>query len=767
MCGDVDNNGIVNDQDVAAVYDYVTGVMPAPSQAWLDAAAVDHRTGVDYGDYLHLYRYVNMGTWAPCYGSSYGDTLFSQGVIMLGVSDILPGYGVKLPINTEITVTVNVWNTNIERNIFGFAVGLDLVSDNGLTVTVNNPTAYTAFGAPFADACLGVDVLADGNMFGVTGRFQCNPTDGIEYDGNYTVASFTIGPFGSEDVGKTFYIEQTEFGELGQNAYYAYSSSFVLPYAPIVFGLDRVFEIVDPALEPEWVCGDVNGDGTTNITDIVQFTNYVHVPGATLTQPQAADVDQYAGVDVGDLAYMWDYIFEGGPQPCEYDGLDQIGTGGFLQLDSAHGLIDPNTVATGEPVTFYIGVTNNTSGNFLMMAAGFSVTSPDGATIPDTVSVNIIGDLSDVHGFWPLAQTEQTWPDRFGCFSMTTQNGALPPDYTGGAWALTVGPFDAADVGKTIVLDNGVFGQAGSTRMFFDGHTPVVPGWGGPYSFTIGQRMYTPGDIDNSGRLDIADVVFMVTYMFQDGIAPAYISACDVNGDCADVDISDLIHMVDYFFNGGPELEFACAVSGAAKVRQGEVTLSSEFDGEQTIITMSSDVAIRGLQLDLVGGDQASARLLVNAGLDVLGGTGRGLYSLGLADLDGSEVIDAGTHEILTIPGECEIVDALACDEHRVTNQVTLAAKGAPVPEGFGLSQNYPNPFNPVTSIPFSLPQSSHVKLEVVNILGQSVEVLVNEVLDAGTHDVQFDGDGYASGIYFYRLSTDSFTQTRKMVLMK
>jgi len=94
------------------------------------------------------------------------------------------------------------------------------------------------------------------------------------------------------------------------------------------------------------------------------------------------------------------------------------------------------------------------------------------------------------------------------------------------------------------------------------------------------------------------------------------------------------------------------------------------------------------------------------------------------------------------------------------------------LPEGVWLSANYPNPFNPSTTIEYSLPARSPVRVEVLNTLGQTVKTLVNEVKPAGTHQVVWDGrdqDGatVASGIYYYRIEADGFVNAKKMIYMK
>jgi len=98
------------------------------------------------------------------------------------------------------------------------------------------------------------------------------------------------------------------------------------------------------------------------------------------------------------------------------------------------------------------------------------------------------------------------------------------------------------------------------------------------------------------------------------------------------------------------------------------------------------------------------------------------------------------------------------------TSVTPISAK---VPKDYALSQNYPNPFNPVTNIKFQIPSAKFVKLVVYDILGKEVEILVNETKSAGTYLVSFDASELSSGIYFYKLITNDFTDVKKMVLIK
>ncbi|MCH8567728.1 MAG: DUF4397 domain-containing protein [Balneolales bacterium] len=109
----------------------------------------------------------------------------------------------------------------------------------------------------------------------------------------------------------------------------------------------------------------------------------------------------------------------------------------------------------------------------------------------------------------------------------------------------------------------------------------------------------------------------------------------------------------------------------------------------------------------------------------------------------------------------------LASGQVVALENVTSLEPGDELPTEVALEQNYPNPFNPVTQITYGLPETANVTLEVFNLQGQRVAVLVNGQQTAGTHTVQFDGSRLASGMYMYRLQTGSVVQVRKMMLVK
>lgn len=117
---------------------------------------------------------------------------------------------------------------------------------------------------------------------------------------------------------------------------------------------------------------------------------------------------------------------------------------------------------------------------------------------------------------------------------------------------------------------------------------------------------------------------------------------------------------------------------------------------------------------------------------------GRYEYRLKQIDYDGKSVFSAvATVDIIAIPGQ------------------------------YSLAQNYPNPFNPVTTISFTIGLPSHVTLKIYDVLGNEIEMLVNEEMQPGTYSKPFFASKFASGVYYYRLSAGSYIETKKMVLLK
>ena len=112
----------------------------------------------------------------------------------------------------------------------------------------------------------------------------------------------------------------------------------------------------------------------------------------------------------------------------------------------------------------------------------------------------------------------------------------------------------------------------------------------------------------------------------------------------------------------------------------------------------------------------------------------------------------------LEVPDEVMVV--------RVTPDTSRVGQHQPV-EGFRLYQNHPNPFNPSTTITYSLPQKSHVRLQIHDLRGRLLTTLVDETKTAGVHHQQFSNSRLPSGTYVYRLQAGEFTHMRKMVVIR
>ncbi|MBN1632859.1 MAG: T9SS type A sorting domain-containing protein [Ignavibacteria bacterium] len=88
-------------------------------------------------------------------------------------------------------------------------------------------------------------------------------------------------------------------------------------------------------------------------------------------------------------------------------------------------------------------------------------------------------------------------------------------------------------------------------------------------------------------------------------------------------------------------------------------------------------------------------------------------------------------------------------------------------PENYSLKQNYPNPFNPVTNISYSLPKAGYVKISVFDISGREIQTVVNEFKNAGTHIVSLNASDFSSGLYFYKMTSADYSETKSMILLK
>jgi len=113
------------------------------------------------------------------------------------------------------------------------------------------------------------------------------------------------------------------------------------------------------------------------------------------------------------------------------------------------------------------------------------------------------------------------------------------------------------------------------------------------------------------------------------------------------------------------------------------------------------------------------------------------------------------------------VAGKVAVEADLLASDILGAEEIEEIPVEFSLSTNYPNPFNPVTTINFALPERSDVRVEVYDVLGRRVRLLVDNNLSAGTHSVRFDAGTLPSGMYLYRMTAGAFSKVRTMILLK
>lgn len=100
-------------------------------------------------------------------------------------------------------------------------------------------------------------------------------------------------------------------------------------------------------------------------------------------------------------------------------------------------------------------------------------------------------------------------------------------------------------------------------------------------------------------------------------------------------------------------------------------------------------------------------------------------------------------------------------------NTIGITNLSSEIPNSYSLSQNFPNPFNPTTNIKFAISKAGLVKLNVFDIMGREIEILVNENLSAGTFNADWNAENHSSGVYFYKIQAGDFTDIKKMILVK
>jgi hypothetical protein len=292
---------------------------------------------------------------------------------------------------------------------------------------------------------------------------------------------------------------------------------------------------------------------------------------------------------------------------------------------------------------------------------------------------------------------------------------------------------------------------------------PWVDFWDGGIDIACADSIDARGDLNLNGIAnEIADAVIYTQY-FLIGIDafPVYgrqgaIAASDVNGDGTPLSVGDLVYLIRII--SGDALPYA-------KLSPFAQDMNVHFDGK--VVATESNVNIGAVLLTFKVGDDFKVTNLTN--LTLVQSLTAGELKVLLYDIS-TKSIGSGLREVVRIEGQAELVTAEVADYNG--NMLTSKLEQATLPTTFALGQNYPNPFNPETVIEFALPTTGEVSLKIYNVAGQLVRTLVSGTTPAGYHQIRWDGrdangSDISSGVYFYKIDTKNFSETRKMLLVK
>ncbi len=307
----------------------------------------------------------------------------------------------------------------------------------------------------------------------------------------------------------------------------------------------------------------------------------------------------------------------------------------------------------------------------------------------------------------------------------------------------------------------GWFGAPDSTCMRGDKVTPVrfVDYINGGIDIVCGDSIDSRGDINVNGiGYEVADAVMFTNY-FISGLSAfgthveASIAASDVNADGISLSVADLVYLVRVIVgDANPYPKPMPDAKAVVSAQGGAVTVDAPLNLGAALLTFHVNgeigTPVLGVDMDMKYAREGNElRVLV--------------YNIG------SKAIPAGENLLVTVPGNVELTGAEVASYDGFMVESTINR----LPLTFSLQQNFPNPFNPTTTIALNMPVESDYSITVFNVAGQKVREFAGHSA-AGVLEVVWDGTDangstVASGIYFYRATTDNFSETKKMVLMK
>ncbi len=758
------------------------------TDSFIDLSSTSGTTPDDIIVWAHIRPWMSPGTYqnvieveAQAGGTSaevvVNMTVYAEPEAALILDNVTGQYGTTgIKTGVPVTFTMRAIN-NTGHYATAIVNGYRVYSPEGASWDTLTMDSVPAFAAMFDLAFLTIETNVNGvtpdtvGFVGISGITLPGMPDG--YDN--LAYSITIGPIDSIYDGQTICLDSSWFPVTGEWAWvdsmgnpYCYPdwsgphcfTVHYLPYALVVFPETLHFEVPQGWPNPPAQSLFVHESGGASIdyaiTDSVEAPFFVDKYSGNTPDSVVVTVDA-AGLPMG--TYHESVTFESNEANntpltvyLELTVTEPTIAGDSLiipsvAVDQVCGAVQPVAVQISQPIK--------------------------GATIPIRIPPDVAVLELSFDGLitenWNYKFTEINPDEGFAFVALANSQGLTIPVGITTVFNMTFNAGTAECLeGSYIRWDTALMSDPGKALLFADTNNfDLLPGFNYLRDSTLIPG-YVPGDFDGNQSCNVADVTGLVFYLFTYGPPPCVLNAMDMNGSCTGPNIADVTYVVDYLFLEGNEPVCGCLGKSVPLPKVSpDISITSLYENDVTTIELSSLIDLRGVQLELKGAGATTVTNLLGERLDLVYGQRDGILKVGLLDLNGPEIIAAGEHQIISIPGKYELVSAIVSDKDHHDIAASLGNKPSELPDSYALYQNYPNPFNPVTAISFSTPAASHVKLEVFNITGQKVVTLVDRQMEAGRHTIQWDGSHVASGVYLYRLEAGNFVDTKKMTLLK
>jgi hypothetical protein len=671
---------------------------------------------------------------------------------------------------------------NSEATFGGISNGIEISSPDGAMWTESWPDTNISL-APFFDLGVYLNQFSnDGQGADTLGFAGVAIYEGLPPGTDLEPYSGYFGPIDGGSVGKTICVDSSWYHPANLWVWSVQGTSE--PVIPDWSG-EQCLEVYAPQRMIS-LDGNPYPSDTINITtevgvDILDYTLYIESIDGMSTP-----VHYYTVTDVPWLQpkQLWFHTFN----PPFFDVLvGSMDTGtyhGHLLVDApeatntpwqldvvltivpatagADSLIFPSSATTG-----LCGVTQEVAikASQILKGAAIPIAVPEGGAVTD---VSFDGHYPEN---WDFNFVEINNDEGYVFVALANSFGDVIPEGEVPVFTMTYNAGSAECMTPGVLRWDTTLSDDPSRALLFSDadNLDVQPGFD-KYRDSVVLPGYLPGDFDGNDAVNINDLTGMVSYMFESGPPPCVLNALDCNGTCTGPNIADMTYLVDFLFQSGDAPVCGCLNKMATPKLWPGASVAVLREDASSVITLTSDIDLHGVQLELTG-VSARAQNLLGQQFELLQHNDDGTLLIGLLDLEGERMIAAGEQKLIRLEGGCEIISAIASNSKHEDIVLTVG-EPATVPYEYGLHQNYPNPFNPSTEISFTLAEAGHVRLEVFNVMGQKIATLVDGYRTSGPHSVTWNGhttsgELASSGVYFYRLETGSYADTRKMMLLK